>query len=179
MFALVGAEARRDVMTASRSEVRATTPRPEVMQYAEPEQVVREILLRVRERQKIIGVGIAATETGAIAQALRAAKESRPTAAGFSVRVRSEVLSDSVSIAEALLNLTGRLVWERTDAQWVVVDASAKDPQLSQRIVAQEIGISEQAVSHTLQRTGWREQRDGHRAAVLALRQAMYVAEQW
>ncbi|TQJ35985.1 MarR family transcriptional regulator [Arthrobacter sp. SLBN-122] len=68
--------------------------------------------------------------------------------------------------AEAVLRLLGRLVQDRTEAQWRVVDALrrlAADGQGagrhgSQKRVALELGISEQSVSRTLLRAGWQEE---------------------
>jgi hypothetical protein len=70
--------------------------------------------------------------------------------------------------AEAVLRLVGRLVQDRTEAQWRVVDAlRAKSGARSgqgpgrhglQKQVAGELGISEQSVSRTVLRSGWQEE---------------------
>ncbi|MDQ0864164.1 hypothetical protein QF036_001745 [Arthrobacter globiformis] len=70
--------------------------------------------------------------------------------------------------AEAVLRLVGRLVQDRTEAQWRVVDAlrakSGAAPERGhgrhglQKQVARELGISEQSVSRTVLRSGWQEE---------------------
>ena len=66
--------------------------------------------------------------------------------------------------AEAVLRLVGRLVRERTEAQWRVVDAlrarNGRNPGRhgKQKQVAQDLGISEQSVSRAIIRSGWQEE---------------------
>ncbi len=79
--------------------------------------------------------------------------------------------------AEAVLRLIGRLVQERTDAQWRVVDrlrniqgSGAKHG--SQKQVARELGITEQSVSRALLRSGWQEEWAARPAAAMLLEQA-------
>ena len=70
--------------------------------------------------------------------------------------------------AEAVLRLVGRLVQDRTEAQWRVVDAlRAKSGATAeqgpgrhglQKQVARELGISEQSVSRAVLRSGWQEE---------------------
>ena len=79
--------------------------------------------------------------------------------------------------AEAVLRLLGRLVQDRTEAQWRVVDALrrlAADGQGagrhgSQKQVALELGISEQSVSRTVLRAGWQEEWAARSAASMLL----------
>lgn len=66
--------------------------------------------------------------------------------------------------AEAVLRLIGRLVQDRTDAQWKVLDVlrSVQHGQASihgtQKIAARKLGITEQSVSRALSRSGWQEE---------------------
>ncbi|MFP3463664.1 MarR family transcriptional regulator [Arthrobacter globiformis] len=70
--------------------------------------------------------------------------------------------------AEAVLRLVGRLVQDRTEAQWRVVDAlraksgagTEQGPGRHglQKRVAAELGISEQSVSRAVLRSGWQEE---------------------
>jgi hypothetical protein len=66
--------------------------------------------------------------------------------------------------AEAVLRLIGRLVQDRTDAQWKVLDVlrSVQQGQASmhgtQKIAAGKLGITEQSVSRALLRSGWQEE---------------------
>ncbi|MFD5277382.1 MarR family transcriptional regulator [Pseudarthrobacter sp. NPDC058362] len=77
--------------------------------------------------------------------------------------------------AEAVLRLLGRLVHERTDAQWRVVDALRRlgpDKHGRQKQVAGELGITEQSVSRTLVRSGWQEEWAARPAAAMLLEYA-------
>jgi hypothetical protein len=75
--------------------------------------------------------------------------------------------------AEAVLRLVGRLVQDRTEAQWRVVDALREKSSGEkgggaagqgggrhglQKLVAQDLGISEQSVSRSVLRSGWQEE---------------------
>ncbi len=77
--------------------------------------------------------------------------------------------------AEAVLRLIGRLVQERTAAQWKVVDAlQAVQREHSathgtQKIAARRLGITEQSVSRALLRSGWQEEWAARPAAELLL----------
>ncbi|WP_224025576.1 MarR family transcriptional regulator [Arthrobacter sp. NicSoilC5] len=79
--------------------------------------------------------------------------------------------------AEAVLRLLGRLVQDRTEAQWRVVDAlrrlgargQGQGRHGSQKHVALELGISEQSVSRTVLRSGWQEEWAARPAASMLL----------
>ncbi|KRE59250.1 hypothetical protein ASG92_05260 [Arthrobacter sp. Soil736] len=77
--------------------------------------------------------------------------------------------------AEAVLRLIGRLVRERTEAQWRVVDAlrakNERDPGRHglQKQVARELGISDQSVSRAILRSGWQEEWAARPAAEMLL----------
>jgi len=79
--------------------------------------------------------------------------------------------------AEAVLRLLGRLVQDRTQAQWRVVDAlrrlgtpgQRQGRHGSQKHVALELGISEQSVSRTVIRSGWQEEWAARPAASMLL----------
>ena len=100
--------------------------------------------------------------------------------------------SQACANAEAVLRLLGRLVQDRTEAQWRVVDAlcrldagrvGAGPPgngrpgagghgsgrHGSQKQVALELGISEQSVSRTVLRSGWQEEWAARPAAAMLL----------
>ncbi|RDV11407.1 MarR family transcriptional regulator [Arthrobacter sp. RT-1] len=77
--------------------------------------------------------------------------------------------------AEAVLRLLGRVVQERTDAQWRVVDALRRQESTRhgrQKQVALELGISEQSVSRTVLRSGWQEEWAARPAAAMLLEHA-------
>lgn len=77
--------------------------------------------------------------------------------------------------AEAVLRLIGRLVRERTEAQWRVVDALRAMNERDhgrhglQKQVARELGISEQSVSRAILRSGWQEEWAARPAAEMLL----------
>jgi hypothetical protein len=77
--------------------------------------------------------------------------------------------------AEAVLRLIGRLVQDRTAAQWKVVDVLRTLQQGhtgthgTQKVAAQELGITEQSVSRALLRSGWQEEWAARPAAEMLL----------
>jgi len=77
--------------------------------------------------------------------------------------------------AEAVLRLIGRLVQDRTAAQWKVVDVlrsvrhDTHGTHGSQKIAAQKLGITEQSVSRAVLRSGWQEEWAARPAAALLL----------
>jgi hypothetical protein len=75
--------------------------------------------------------------------------------------------------AEAVLRLIGRLVLDRTAAQWKVVDMlrSVRQGQThgTQKIAARNLGITEQSVSRAVLRSGWQEEWAARPAAEMLL----------
>ena len=74
--------------------------------------------------------------------------------------------------AQAVLRLIGRLVQERTEAQWRVVDrlrAIDGGRHGSQKQVARELDITEQSVSRAVHRSGWQEEWAARPAAAMLL----------
>ena len=75
--------------------------------------------------------------------------------------------------AQAVLRLIGRLVQQRTEAQWRVVDRlraiQGEVRHGSQKQVARELGITEQSVSRTVLRSGWQEEWAARPAAAMLL----------
>ncbi|MGO4188395.1 MarR family transcriptional regulator [Pseudarthrobacter sp. TAF60_1] len=79
--------------------------------------------------------------------------------------------------AEAVLRLIGRVVQQRTPAQWRVADrlrahGGGDIRHGSQKRVAQELGISEQSVSRAVLRSGWQEEWAARPAAAMLLEYA-------
>ncbi|MHA7282597.1 hypothetical protein [Arthrobacter sp. TMS2-4] len=60
--------------------------------------------------------------------------------------------------AEAVLRLLGQIVATRTDAEWAVVDLLTPGARGQQKYVAQELGITTQAVSRAVVRSHWTEE---------------------
>ena len=77
--------------------------------------------------------------------------------------------------AEAVLRLIGRLIQDRSEAQWKVVDTLLAVQQNrearhgSQKIAARELGITEQSVSRAVLRSGWQEEWAARPAAEILL----------
>lgn len=76
--------------------------------------------------------------------------------------------------AQAVLRLIGRLVQQRTPAQWRVVDRlraleGGAGRHGGQKQVAGELGITEQSVSRAVLRSGWQEEWAARPAAAMLL----------
>lgn len=154
----------------------------------EPRDVVEVSLYALRSGLWYVGIGIGSVNepqpaspregSGAAFVAARQAVE-RAKAAGSHVPVavvsggagrgaaatgEAEAGVRACANAEAVLRLVGRLVQERTEAQWRVVDAlrarNGRDPGRhgQQKHVARDLGISEQSVSRAIIRSGWQEE---------------------
>lgn len=74
--------------------------------------------------------------------------------------------------AEAVLCLIGRLVMDRSAAEWRVLDLLQPGVRGQQAAVASVLGISPQAVSKAVLRSGWQEEQGGRAAAALLLQLA-------
>jgi hypothetical protein len=82
--------------------------------------------------------------------------------------------------AQAVLRLIGRLVQQRTEAQWRVVDRLRAVQGVvghgSQKQVARELGITEQSVSRAVLRSAWQEEGAARPAAAMLLDYAHALA---
>lgn len=81
--------------------------------------------------------------------------------------------------AQAVLRLIGRVVQQRTEAQWRVVDRlraiqNGEGRHGSQKQVAQSLGITEQSVSRAVLRSGWQEEWAARPAAAMLLDHAHF-----
>ncbi|MBG6225180.1 hypothetical protein IWX63_001745 [Arthrobacter sp. CAN_A2] len=65
---------------------------------------------------------------------------------------------DVAAEAEAVLRLLGQIVATRTDAEWAVLDLMTPGARGQQKYVAQELGITTQAVSRAVVRSHWTEE---------------------
>jgi hypothetical protein len=165
------------------------------------DDVVDIALHALRSGHWYVGVGIGAVQlavaaspregTGSGFVAARKAVEHAKSAAG---QVPLSVVSGSIgrgmevpqharegartcANAEAVLRLIGRLVQERTDAQWKVVDRlrsvqGGGGKHGSQKQVAKELGITEQSESRAVLRSGWQEEWAARPAAAMLLEYA-------
>jgi hypothetical protein len=71
--------------------------------------------------------------------------------------------------AEAVLRLLGRIVSGRTAAEWKVLDLLTPGVRGQQKAVAQELGITRQAVSKAVLRSQWAEEWPARAAAARLL----------
>lgn len=101
------------------------------------------------------------------AEELARLSPSRRASAPLRVEAEDAALAQATA---ALLHLVARQIRERTDAQWRVVDLLVPGVRGQHGAVAQSLGISVQAVSRTLIRTGWAEEQEGLAAAAELLR---------
>ncbi|MBW4094906.1 MAG: MarR family transcriptional regulator [Acidobacteria bacterium] len=79
--------------------------------------------------------------------------------------------------AEAVLVLIGRLVMDRSEAEWRVLDFLQPGVRGQQAGVASVLKISPQAVSKAVLRSGWQEELAGREAAELLLKSADSLAQ--
>ncbi len=165
------------------------------------EDVVEIALYALRSGHWYVGIGIGAVQlapggspregSGSGFVAARRAVELAKGAAG---QVPLSVVSGSIgrgreapphakegamttANAQAVLRLIGRLVQQRTPAQWRVVDRlralrGGDGKHGSQKHVAQELGITEQSVSRAVLRSGWQDEWAARPAAVMLLEYA-------
>jgi len=71
--------------------------------------------------------------------------------------------------AQAVLRLLGRIVLERSEAEWRVVDLLVPGVRGQQKMVAAELGITPQAVSKAVARSLWQDEWDARPAAARLL----------
>ncbi|WLQ05386.1 MarR family transcriptional regulator [Arthrobacter oryzae] len=164
-----------------------------------PAEVVEIALHSLRSGQWYVGIGVGAVDlplpaspregSGAAFVAARLAVEKAKAAAAH---VPLSVVSGGLrrgsaappeagpgiaacANAEAVLRLIGRLVQDRTEAQWKVVDAlrelqqDASARHGTQKLAAEQLGITEQSVSRAVLRSGWQEEWAARPAAEVLL----------
>ncbi|MFE4543075.1 MarR family transcriptional regulator [Arthrobacter sp. NPDC056727] len=149
----------------------------------EPALVVEAALRALRSGRWYVGIGVgpgtlapgASPREGsgaAFVAARKAVERAKSAASHVPVAVVAGSHRDEAAAAcanaEAVLRLVGRLVQDRTEAQWRVVDSlRAKSGAATgqgagrhglQKLVAEELGISEQSVSRSVLRSGWQEE---------------------
>jgi hypothetical protein len=87
-------------------------------------------------------------------------------------RVRVAVegpLADLAAEAEAVLRLLGHIVHDRSHAEWRVLDLLTPGVRGQQKAVAEELGITTQAVSKAVARSQWNEEHAARPAAARLL----------
>lgn len=84
-------------------------------------------------------------------------------------------LADVAAEAEAVLRILGHIVQHRTTAEWRVLDLLTPGVRGQQKAVAQELGISTQAVSKALLRSQWSDEYATRPAAARLLQLILEV----
>jgi len=165
----------------------------------QPAEVVEIALHSLRSGQWYVGIGVGAVDLPlpaspregsgpAFVAARLAVEKAKSAAAHVPLSVVSGGLRRSgaplpaaepgiraCANAEAVLRLIGRLVQDRTDAQWKVVDTLRVLQQDTaarhgtQKLAAAKLGITEQSVSRAVLRSGWQEEWAARPAAGMLL----------
>lgn len=124
------------------------------------------IALRARRWHVGIGVGslhvplperIADAEGFGLVYARRAVNRAQKTGERVPLAV-SGPDADVAAEAQAVLRLVGQIVATRTDAEWSVLDLMVPGVRGQQRAIADELGITTQAVSKAVVRSHWNEE---------------------
>ena len=165
------------------------------------EDVVEIALYALRSGRWYVGIGIGAVQLApggspreGSGSGFVAARKAVELAKGSAAQVPLSVVSGSIgrgrempphakegamtsANAQAVLRLIGRVVQQRTPAQWRVVDRlrplqGGDGKHGSQKQVAEELGITEQSVSRAVLRSGWQEEWAARPAAAMLLNYA-------
>lgn len=152
-----------------------------------PDAVVEAVMRVLRLQDWYVGLGVGrvdlplpASSRAASGAAFVAAREAVESAKKLGdrvpVRVQSGANADEsdgawAGAAEAVLVLVGDVVRDRSAAEWRVLDALDVAPGATQKDIAARLGISPQAVSKAIVRSGRLEELNGRKAAVLLLSQ--------
>ncbi|MFQ4148501.1 helix-turn-helix domain-containing protein [Arthrobacter sp. LAPM80] len=145
--------------------------------------VVGVVARVLRLRDWYIGIGIGGVDVplpsssregsgDAFISAREAVEAAKKMGERVPLRIKTQTDSQWAEAAEAVLALFGDLVRKRSGAEWRVLDALEAAPLATQKDVAAHLGISPQAVSKAITRSGRLEEANGRRAAALLLRQA-------
>ena len=146
----------------------------------DPATVVDTALAVLREGTWYVGIGV-----GAVAEPLPASPREASGPAFVAARSaveRAKKTGDRPPLAvagsagapeaEAVLVLLGRLVQERSPAEWRVLEHAQPGKWGAMSEAARKLGISSQAVSKAAQRSGWQEEWAARPAAAVLLARA-------
>ena len=156
----------------------------------DPAAVVEAAMRVLRLKEWYVGIGVGradlplpASSREASGSAFVAAREAVEAAKKAGDRVPLRVRTgpadagtgtdagDWASASEAVLVLVGDVVRSRSEAEWRVLDALHAAPGVAQKEIAGHLGITPQAVSRAIRRSGRHEERHGRQAAELLLSQ--------
>ncbi len=125
-------------------------------------------LIALRSRRWHVGVGVGElrqplpseikdAEGYGLVYARRAVNRAQKTGERVPLAV-SGPDADVAAEAEAVLRLLGQIVATRTDAEWKVLDLMTPGARGQQKFIAEELGITGQAVSKAVVRSHWVEE---------------------
>lgn len=158
------------------------TAGPEMLVLAGRAETALEALLRAVESGAVaVGLGIGAVPAPlpdsvrelagpaleASAEAVRSALTTSQVP--LAVRAADARHADTAADAEAVLRLIGWMIRTRSRGQWQAVRALRAEPQITQRALAAQLGITQQTVSRAVKTSGWREESAAHPLAVRLL----------
>ncbi|MCT1367166.1 recombinase RecJ [uncultured Kocuria sp.] len=147
--------------------------------FADPRQVLDAALWGLRTPGSAVGLGVCPVTTAdapdiALSYARAAMERCTPhpgqgnaTFRNIAVDGPDPALADA---ATGLARLIARLVGTRSEAEWRVVDLVVPGVRGQHGAIAEALGVSPQAVSKALIRTGWHEQAEGVAALTELLR---------
>ncbi|WP_178946082.1 recombinase RecJ [Kocuria sp. TGY1127_2] len=147
--------------------------------FSAPEAALDAALATLRQPGVMVGLGTAGNasdqDAGTTLAYARAACDrcaAGPTQANAAFRNIAVEAPDPrlADAATGVARLLSRLVGTRTQAEWRVVDLLVPGVRGQHRAIADALGISPQAVSKALIRTGWHEQTEGYFALAEILR---------
>lgn len=125
-------------------------------------------LQAVRYRRWHVGIGIGGltppvperlvdAEGHGLVYARRAVDRARRTGERIPLAVEGPD-GEIAAEAEAVLRLLGQIVYTRTGSEWTVLDLMTPGARGQQKYIAQELGITAQAVSRAVVRSHWMEE---------------------
>jgi DNA-binding transcriptional regulator YiaG len=155
---------------------------PQALALADRAGTALELVLRGAEAGPLaIGLGIGALERplpGGVREiagpAVTAAETALAAAATTSqvplaVRAADARHADTAADVEAVLRLIGWMIRARSRGQWQAVHELRADPEATQTVLAERLGVTQQTVSRAVKTSGWREESAAHPLAVRLL----------
>ncbi|MEZ2390890.1 hypothetical protein AB6813_15370 [bacterium RCC_150] len=150
-----------------------------------PDQAVETALIALRSAEWYVGIGVGPVNEPlpnqikdasghGLVYARRAVDRLRNGKDRIPVAVEGP-LAALAAESEAVLRLLGHIVQHRSAAEWRVLDLLTPGVRGQQKTVAQELGISTQAVSKALARAQWVEEHAARPAAARLLQLILEV----
>ncbi|MBT8160804.1 MULTISPECIES: hypothetical protein [Arthrobacter] len=150
-----------------------------------PHQAVETALIALRTGRWYVGIGVGPVNEPLPSQikdasghglvyARRAVDRLRSGKERVPVAVEGPIAALAAE-SEAVLRLLGHIVQHRSVAEWRVLDLLTPGVRGQQKTVAQELGISTQAVSKALSRAQWAEEHAARPAAARLLAMILEV----